>query len=682
MFFLIFSLVMLCMAFFLIILMSLLSNTGNKNIHVSINKKSKQNYASKVYKKLSTTPLIGKYLERVKGKLYYAQPSYDESQLRSKTIVIVFLSFSVSIFACILFFNLYGRDFYTRLTMLVLCVFLNNIMLERLIGNKRDKLLNYLPESINDLKQQYHLFKMVDIAIYEAAKKAKPEMSPKLYEIYNILKSSNPKEKLSLYYTNCKDKFLKILAGFSYLVIEYGDKEINGTSLYIKNLNHIMEEINNEKIKRMKLNFYLKSLPLVSVIPIFFPPLLSYWVKSNFAAAASFYDSSLAFFIRNLILFTIFICYILITQFKEETDVGAKKESEKIWEYKALKKPFIKRFVDLFVPGKKSVKRLKLKLLIEESGTYLNEHCIYLQRIIAATASFFIIISLFYYAHIINKNAIMSNANYGLENNNIFAMVGNLSEEDVMNMAEINKFDAKVVALFQSTKLKGDELKESIAKEIRSLGINEREVMFYAERIKRKIEDTNNENMNLLELIIALAGSWMFSYLPIGFLYFKKGIRMSEIQDEIFQFHTIIILLMHHKNTSVKVVLEWLVQFSNYFKGILVKCLNNFHDPESALNDLKKDAKNKDFQNIVDNLLMATNKLDINEAFDSLEIDREFYKDNRKVLNEQMVLKKVSIGKSIAFIPLWMTLLLYLVLPLILTSLTGMVEMFEAISTI
>lgn len=684
MFFLIFSITMLVIGLLLIVFIYIQSNRAGSSKGRNLVKtvKFKKSLRAKLYQRFTKVPLLGDYLENIKEKLYYSNPSFDEYRLRARTVSVVMFSISVSLLALILFYRMYGTDTYTRLTMLVLCVFLNNIIIEKSIGNRKDKLLNHLPESINDLKQQYHMYKMVDIAILEAAKKAKPDVAPRFYEIYNIFKSNGPKEELHKFYENCKDKFLKIIAGFSYLVMEYGDKKINGTSLYIKNLNHIMEEINMEKVKRMKLNFYMKWLPIIVVIPIFFPPFFAYWVKSNFAGAASFYDSSVAFFVKNLIIFIIFICYLLITQFKNSSSTVSFKTTGDILDYKMIKIPLVKLLVCTVMPGKNSMRLKKLKGLIEDAGSPLNEECVYFRRILTGIFSLLIIIAIFYTGHRINVRTIMDNPAYGIENNNIYNIMGNLHDNPDLKPSDINKFDAEMIRYLGGVKQNGDSLKEAIKSKIIEAGYKNEDIQIVTERVYKKMTDSQKEYIRFWELLLSLLIAFGCSFIPIGMLHFQRTLRLSEMQDEIFQFHTIIILLMYHENTSVKVILEWMIQFGNCFKVPLIRCLNNFHDPDKALDELKKDVRNKEFKNIVDNLKMATNKLEIRDAFDSLEIDREFYKDSRKELNEQNVARKVSMGKNISFIPLYMTLFLYLILPLLMTSLMGMKDLLKQFSTI
>jgi len=668
--FLIGSLLLLLLGLLLIFLTFIIST---KNKSVVKNKLGSNNFKVRLYSNIEKLPIVGPYVKNVKNRIYLSS-SLEEYQLRAKTVSVATISSTLTLIMLLIFLKIYGNNLYSQITVIIVSLYINSIITNMLIGNKSDKILNYLPESIDDIKQNYHITKMADIAIKEAAKKANKELSSKLYEIYNILKSPNIKIEIQKYQDSCRDKFLNIILKFSYLVMTYGDADEKGESIYIKNLNRIIEEINMERIKRIKLNFYLKALPLIAIIPVFFPPIIENWVKTNFSGASSFYDSSTGFFVKNLVIFTTFICYNIISKFKN-INQGKDFDKQPI-EYKILKNPFIKTLIDRITT--KSYKRIKLRNLIEDSNSKLNEECVYLRRITAFTLAFLAVVTMFIIGHNINKKRILNDPTYAV-NNNFFGMIGKLSDENI-DVEGINNLDKQVIKTIRSDNY--EEIKEEIRQIVMANGYTGDEIDIATERIVNKYFDIKKEKLKLWEIFLSILVAIGCSYLPILLLYVDKSFIQSEIRDEIFQFHTIIMLLMNHKNTSVKLIIEWMTQTSKYLKPQLIRCLNNFHNPDAALKELMDSTKNKEFKNIVENLLIATNKIEIKEAFDSLENDREYFKEQRKERNEQEVIRKVSIAKTIAYFPLYVTLFGYLVIPLVLTSLRNMKSLIGQIGNI
>ena len=77
----------------------------------------------------------------------------------------------------------------------------------------------------------------------------------KVKKIYEILISDDPEMELEKYYDIAPNNFLKEFAGVSYLTKEFGDRKVDGASLYLKNVNNITQEMQLEILKRDKLNY-------------------------------------------------------------------------------------------------------------------------------------------------------------------------------------------------------------------------------------------------------------------------------------------------------------------------------------------------------------------------------------------------------------------------------------------
>ena len=77
------------------------------------------------------------------------------------------------------------------------------------------------------------------------------------------------------------------------------------------------------------------------------------------------------------------------------------------------------------------------------------------------------------------------------------------------------------------------------------------------------------------------------------------------------------------------------------------------------------------FRRFVDNLLMVEEE-DILTAFSEIETDREYYKEKRKTDNEIISTKKAEVGKIVAYIPLILTLIIYMIVPFALYSMEMM----------
>lgn len=130
---------------------------------------------------------------------------------------------------------------------------------------------------------------MVEEAIYQVAQDDdKPEMSRQAEKIYEVLISDDPESELEKYYDIAPNSYLKEFAGISYLTKEFGDRKIDNSSLYLKNLNNITQEMQLEILKRDKLDYTFQSLAVIAILPMLAIEPIKNWAVSQFSFTQSF----------------------------------------------------------------------------------------------------------------------------------------------------------------------------------------------------------------------------------------------------------------------------------------------------------------------------------------------------------------------------------------------------------
>ncbi len=148
------------------------------------------------------------------------------------------------------------------------------------------------------------------------------------------------------------------------------------------------------------------------------------------------------------------------------------------------------------------------------------------------------------------------------------------------------------------------------------------------------------------------------------------------------QFQTIILMLMKIERVNVEMILEWLERYANIFKEPITKCVNNYEAGAwEALEELKNDINDEQMIRIVEGLQSAVEKIPINEAFDELDNEREYYQEKRKESNERLIKRKGMIGKAIGFTPMIGLFVGYLIVPLVVIGLMSMTNAFGEMST-
>ena len=188
--------------------------------------------------------------------------------------------------------------------------------------------------------------------------------------------------------------------------------------------------------------------------------------------------------------------------------------------------------------------------------------------------------------------------------------------------------------------------------------------------------------MQWFEFLIAMVLSIIAYNSPIWLLKFQAKMREMEMEDEVMQFNTIILMLMKIERVNVEIILEWLERYANIFKEPISKCVNNYESGAwEALEQLKEDVTYQPLIRIVESLQAAVEKIPIADAFDELDTEREYYQEKRKESNERLIAKKGKIGKAIGFAPMVILFVGYLIVPLVFIGLTSMTQTFDSMTT-
>ena len=204
-----------------------------------------------------------------------------------------------------------------------------------------------------------------------------------------------------------------------------------------------------------------------------------------------------------------------------------------------------------------------------------------------------------------------------------------------------------------------------------------------ATRVYEKLKIYANEYFKWIEIVLALLIAYAMYYMPVIILMFQRKMRAMEMEDEVMQFQTIILMLMYIERISVEFIIEWLARYANIFKEPLAKCLNNYESGAiEALEELKEDAPYKPFVRIVESLQSAVENVKLTDAFDELEQERAFYQEVRKETNERLVNKKARIGRIIGFAPMVTLFVGYLIGPLIWSSVVDMGTYFSQMGSL
>lgn len=527
------------------------------------------------------------------------------------------------------------------------------------------------------MRHSYHETNMVGEAIYQTAQDDEHvEISRQAERIYNILNSEDPETELEKYYDIAPNNYLKEFAGISYLTQEFGDRKVDGTSLYLKNLDNITQEMQLEILKRDKLNYTFQSLSIISIIPMVMLEPLKSWALSNFSFTKSFYNGKLGMIVQILVLLVTFICYILIRKLKDNGAVNIKLENnQNPWQAKLYRIKPVKKFVDLFIPKDGTKERRKIREALKAAASKQKIEWLYINRLVLTVVVFFASIVIFIMLHNVQINYIYT------EPTTEYDLIGEMNDRDYKNAMQVTETHNYFLDMFRGHL---DTTQEDIERAMRRStyyrDADDETITSNATQILDKLQTVNSEYLKWFEILIAMVFAIIGYAAPILMLKFQVIIRKMSMEDEVMQFQTIILMLMRLERVDVEMILEWMERYADIFKEPISRCLNDYESGSwEALENMKEEISFQPLIRIVESLQTAVEKVPIKEAFDELDSDREYYQDKRKEANDRLISKKGMIGRAIGFTPLIGIFVGYLVVPLVVIGLTSMTSSFATI---
>ena len=571
---------------------------------------------------------------------------------------------------------------YTNYLLMAILLMFEIFMIDTLIDGSVDKIDNTLLKEqldfFSEIRHAYHEYNMVEEAIYQVAQDDEKNVSRQGEKIYEILISDDPETEIEKYYDIAPNSFLKEFAGISYLTKEFGDRKVNGASLYLKNVNNITQEMQLEILKRDKLNYVFQSLSVISIAPILLLEPLKNWAVSNFSFTASWYQGKSGMIVQILILILTFISYILVRKLKDNGSTGINtKNTENPWQARLYKKKIIKKIVDLFIPKQGTKEYRKVVQLLKDAASHLKMEWLYINRICLFIVTFFASIVIFAQLHAIAINYIYT------EPTTDYDIIGGLSEKDEQKAMELTEQDNKILDQFRGKMNTTDaQIRMAVERLPYYYEAEDEEIDEAVARIQEKLQVINSEYMQWFEILLAFVFAIIGYMAPIWILMFQVKMRQLEMEDEVMQFQTIILMLMRIERVNVEIILEWLERYSNIFKAPIAKCVNNYEAGAwEALEQMKEEVSYTPLIRIIESLQAAVEKIPITDAFDELDSERDYYQEKRKESNERLIKRKGMIGKAIGFAPMVCMFVGYLIIPLVFIGLTSMSSSFTTMTS-
>lgn len=622
----------------------------------------------KLYITYSKIPFLKSYILKLRRRLEiinvddeYATRR-DSAKILSRTLLVLIPIVTASIVVA-----------HTNYLLLSIILIFEIFMVDSFIDGMVDKIDNtLLKEQLDffaEIRHAYHEFNMVEEAIYQISQDDEKSISKQGEKIYEVLISNDPEMELEKYYDIAPNPYLKEFAGVSYLTKEFGDRKVDKSSLYLKNVNNITEEMQIEILKRDKIDYVFQSLSIISIVPVLGLEPLKNWAIENFSFTQSFYCGKGGMLVQILVIVLTIICYLLLRKIKNNgsTDKST-QNTENPWQAKVYKNPIGKKIVDFFIPKKGTKEFLKVQKLLKDSASKLKMEWLYVNRISIAIVTFCVSMFLMVQLHAVSINWIYT------EPTTDYNIMGGVTGNELAEAQAKTESDNKFLDMFKGNKnTKVQDIQKAMTRSKDYEDSTDDEIKTAAERVYDKLQKVNKEVLGPFEALLAVVFMIIAYMAPIWIMTFQLKMRQMEMEDEVMQFQTIILMLMRIERVNVEIILEWLERYADIFKEPISRCVNNYEAGAwEALEVLKNETNYQQFIRIVESLQAAVEKIPIRDAFDELDSERDYYQAKRRESNDRLIAKKGRIGKVIGFAPMVVMFVGYLIVPLVVIGLTSM----------
>lgn len=598
----------------------------------------------------------------------------DERAIRKKTVA-VFLVTASSFIVLALLFWLITRDTAMLAVYTLILFFLADTVIDIFVSNVHVKLLKQQLVYHELLRHKYYELKSVEDANHEACEALNKRG---LFEIYlqaerisDILSGADQESGLEHYYETAPNKYLKLLASMIHITREYGDTRKDGGSVFIRGISYLSSEIRADVFKRERLKFALRSLNVISLLPVFLIKPLRQWAGNSFTPLNNFYNSKTGIILAIGTVLAAFAAYMALRRIQRFDGPGKPYSERKTLESRLYEMGLYK-VVDRLAPGDYTKKKADLESLIKGSVSGINVQILFTRRILMGVLAFLLGLVLFVGLNLNNAHRILHVPEIPKG-----YLGGRLSGPEYAKLQEITDLDRAI--LIRVGKKPDEALIRTVLAEN---GIQDKASQDLAvTRILDKCHRLSYCKFKWYELLLCILLFLLGYQMPVLNLHFLKSVRRIDMEEEVAQFQTIILMLKDMNRIHVEEILEWMEMFSIQFKEPIQKCLANFSSgSEEALDQLKEDVSFPPLTGIIENLQLANEELGVQKAFEELEDEMRYNQEKRKELHEHIVESKKNLGNIVGFLPVYSLITLYLIVPMIVTGLQSITAFYEQIS--
>lgn len=653
----------------------------------------RHNYLRFVYDIYRHTPILKRYFVKTREKVAIMFPA-SEFDIQKQTSKILFRSFLAGIAGIVLTLILAKSDiFFLCVGVLITFVVINESItssLSRLDSN----FMMQMTQGLTAVRHHFYQTKNVAYALRMAVDDVPYEMGLHLQNMHEIITKSSVSAAVDKYVGTEPNRYMLLFLSVCASTKEFGDtEEEDGSSHFISQIDYLKEEVENEIMEDQRRHDAFEGLTAMSLGPIALVKPLETWARTNMEEIGQYYEGVYGIVSMVVIAVICFITYMLISYMKEGNTVIEKHEDvfsrllaaagdyDKGDIVAGTNVKFITKLkrrglvllnsIDAFlqkVINQNYTKYVKYDDDLRGMGDHTGVKAFLFKRYFIAAVVIVAGILLFGTADMVQKNIYLHSWDREFQDSFV-------TDEDY------RKIMRDTSEMYVASNINhGVKNSTEVSDELQSVyGIEATQADAMSKVIVERISKYNNTYFKFWYLLVIMALAFLGYMFPVWVLKFRQGMIEMRKNDELVQFQSIMLILMNTPGVSLPMILEWMERFAYVFKESITRCrININHGHQVALQAMKDEQTYAPFKEFID-ALMEIDNVGVTKAFDEIKSDREYYKKQREQTNRRNLSKKAGRAKMIVFVPIFTTLILYLIGPMMMYAL-DMIKQFQAVT--
>lgn len=548
----------------------------------------------------------------------------------------------------------------------IACIFAGIVLMDLTVNSRLAKIKQDLLEgeqkTMQDIRHLYHQESMIDTAVNRSIELATPIMLPHLNDIFRILTSPRMLQEAEEYRNRGGDKHLSVFLQLCVSTKENGDqKSSDGKSSFLTSLGHLKEKVDADILHMRKTQIAFKGLTLITLFPLLGIKLLESWATENMPTISQYYKGIYSTVAVMTTFVVTYIIYSVIEMLKSSTDSGLKNES--FYSRLAKREPFSSVFNRII--NRRYSKYLRIDSEMRAIGDHTGAKAFLMKRTVYALIGFMMGLLVTIGGTYVGKSDLLDDYYADFAEiktvtpeykESMYVMAGDMIKEHLKDDITEEELTAQIKEYYQTTTLTATQVAASV--------------------IEHKTEYLDRY-YRWWYLVAAIGLAVAAAYVPVALLKLNAKTIDARRQDEVMEYQTLMLIMMHIPGMSVAKVLEWLEHFSSIFLEDIITCRAELGSgQEKALQKMRDSESFEPFKSFCD-CLIGVDRSGIEDAFSEIEAEHAYFMKQKEINRDADLVNKKTVAKDLALVPMWLVMGFYLLIPMFRYAM----EMFSMFKT-